>query len=166
MKKKDMFLIIGAVLIVVLTFFAMGTTSANPVIEGPLVLSGEEAGLIKIDYSTYESKMENNENFIIVIESATCGYCQAYMPILEEVTDELVIPVYYIDTSELTQDEYNKLGSSNSYLKRNNWGTPTTLFMAGDTVIDSIPGYVEKSEFLSYVEENVKLTQEENTDVE
>lgn len=37
------------------------------------------------------------------------------------------------------------------------WGTPTTLFMYGNSVIDSIPGYVDKDEFVKFVKENFKV---------
>lgn len=166
MKKKDLVLIIGAILIVVLAFFAMGNTNANPEIEVPLALSGEENGLIKIDYSTYESKIKNGENFIIVIERTGCSYCEMYMPVLESVTKEFSIPVYYIDTADLTQDEYESLGESNSYLKRERWGTPTTLLMSGQVVVDSLGGYVDETEFTKFIKENVILSSEEKNDVE
>lgn len=154
MKKKDIALIAGVVLMVVVTFFAMQNTSAQK-IELPLALSGEEKVLTKIDYSSYVEKINNNDNFIIIIERTGCGYCEMYMPIVEEATKELAIPVYYIDTADLTSDELTDLGVSNSYLKRNQWGTPTTLLMSGSSVVDSISGYVEKEEFVKFINENI-----------
>lgn len=166
MNKKDILLIVGVVLIVIAAFFAMDSTSANPEIEVPLALSKNEVGAIKIDYNTYESKIENNENFIIVIERTGCSFCEKYMPVLETVTNKLEIAIYYIDTADLTQDEYQKLGESNSYLKRERWGTPTTLLLSGKTVIDSIGGYVEEKTLTEFVEKNIILTKENNTDTE
>jgi len=166
MKTKDIILIVGSILVIVIAFFATQGTKANE-IELPLALSGEEVGLIKIDYPTYKQKVENNENFIIVIERTGCSYCEMYLPILEDTTKELSIPVYYIDTAELAQEEYSELTTTNKYLKRNKWGTPTTLLMSGNNVVDSISGYVEKDDFISQIiKENIMLSQEENTDVE
>jgi hypothetical protein len=79
------------------------------------------------------------------------------MPIVEEVAKEKKIPVYYIDTDTLTAEEYNLLSTTNSYLKRNEWGTPTTLFMLGDRVLDSIGGYVEKESVLSFIDGKVVM---------
>lgn len=167
MKKKDIILIVGVILIVVLAFFVTGGTNAQPVVELPLALSGDEVGSIKIDYSTYKSKVENGENFIIVIERTGCSFCEMYMPVLDNVTNELSIPVYYIDTADLTEDEYYDLNDSNSYLKRNQWGTPTTLLMSGNVVVDSISGYVEKDAFVSeIIDGNIILDQEENSEEE
>lgn len=166
MKTKDIILIVGSILVIVIAFFATQGTKADK-IELPLVLSGEEVGLIKTDYPTYKSKVENNENFIIVIERTGCSYCQMYLPILEDATKELSIPVYYIDTAELSQEEYSELTTTNKYLKRNKWGTPTTLLMSGNNIVDSISGYVEKDEFISQIiKENIKLSQDEINDVE
>ena len=77
------------------------------------------------------------------------------MPIVEEVANEKEIPIYYIDTGTLTEDEYNLLSTTNSYLKRNSWGTPTTLFMLGDRVLEAIGGYVEKETVLSFIDGKV-----------
>ena len=51
----------------------------------------------------------------------------------------------------------NLLSTTNSYLKKNNWGTPTTLFMLGDRVLDSIGGYVEKDTVLSFLDGRVTM---------
>lgn len=159
MKKKDIVLIVGVVLIMVIALFAVGGTEAKK-IEGPVALSGDEVGAIKIGYSDYASKIENNENFIIVIERTGCGYCEMYMPIVEQAANELAIPVYYIDTADLTQDELNDLENSNNYLKREKWGTPTTLLLSGSTVLADIGGYVEKDTFVDFIEENIILEDE------
>lgn len=165
MNKKDIALIVGAVLIVVIAIFAFSGNNENKV-ELPLTLSGEDVGIVSIDYSTYKSKVENGENFIVVLERTGCSYCEMYLPVLEDATAELSIPVYDIDTANLTEDEYTELTETNSYLKRNKWGTPTTLLMSGNIVVDSISGYVEKEDFVEFVNENIILSQEETTDVE
>ena len=78
-------------------------------------------------------------------------------PVVEEVANELGIPVNYLNLTNLSSEESNKLSKSNSYLKKNQWGTPTTLFMVGDKVIDSIGQYVDKDTFVSFVKENIKV---------
>ena len=80
-----------------------------------------------------------------------------YMPILEEYAKEKQIAVTYIDTDTLTEDEFNELSTTNKYLKKNNWGTPTTLFMLGDRVIDVIGGYVEKDSIDSFFKDRVVM---------
>ncbi len=154
MKKSD-FIIIGALVIIVLVaiFSTKGTYSVD--VEFPVTLHGE-SGMHKISYSEYEDLVKTDEPFIIIIERTGCGYCQMYMPIVEEVVNEKHISIYYIDTDDLSSEEFQKLESENKYFKKNpKWGTPTTLFMKGDYIIDSIGGYVEKDSFVSFIEDRV-----------
>ena len=156
MKKTD-FILIGVVMLIIVTamFFTKGTI-AEEEINYPLTLAGE-AGLHQITYNDYEEKVENGDAFIVIIERAGCSYCVQYMPIVEEVANEKKIPIYYIDTDTLSQDEYTELSTTNNYLKRNDWGTPTTLFMLGSRVIDSIGGYVDKDSVLSFIDGRVVM---------
>lgn len=156
MKKSD-FVLIGAVLliIVIAVFSSKGNVELEEV-NYPLTLSGE-AGMHQISYDEYAKKVENKEAFIVIIERAGCGYCEQYMPIVTEVAEEKKIPIYYIDTDTLTTEEMNLLSTKNNYLKKNKWGTPTTLFMLGDRVLNSIGGYVEKESVLSFLDGKVVM---------
>jgi len=156
MKKSDLILVGVVLAIVGLAMFSSKGTKALEEVEYPLTLAGE-VGLHQITYSEYEEKVENGGAFIVIIERAGCSYCIQYMPVVEEVAKEKKIPLYYIDTDTLSQEEFNLLSSTNSYLKRNNWGTPTTLFMLGDRVLDNIPGYVDKDGVLSFLDGKVVM---------
>lgn len=156
MKKSD-FILIGVVLLIIVV--AALSTKGNvheEEINYPLTLVGD-AGLHQMTYNDYEEKVKNGEPFIVVIERATCSYCIQYMPIIEEVAKEKNIPLYYIDTDTLTAEENELLATTNNYLKRNQWGTPTTLFMLGERVLDSIGGYVEKDSVLSFLDGKVVM---------
>lgn len=154
MKKSDFILIGVVILIIVAAMFSSKGTVAEEEVNYPLTLAGE-AGLHQITYDEYNSKVENEDAFIVIIERAGCSYCVQYMPVVEEVANEKKIPIYYIDTDTLTSDEFNELSTTNNYLKRNEWGTPTTLFMLGDRVLDSIGGYVDKDTVLSFLDGKV-----------
>lgn len=156
MKKSD-FILIGLVLVVVIVgVLSSKGTRAEEEIHFPLELSGE-VGLNQITYDEYKDMVLNNEAFIVVLKREGCGYCTQYMPIIEEVANDNNIAITYIDTDSLTNEEFNELSSTNEYLKKNSWGTPTTLFMLGDRVIDAIGGYVEKSVVDKFIEDRVVL---------
>ena len=152
-KKSDL-LLIGAVLVILVVGFlsTKGTTSVE--VEYPLVLKGD-AGSKEITYADYDQMVTNGDAFIVVIERTGCSYCEMYMPIIKEVADENKIPIYYIDTDNLSSEEFELLNNKNSYLKRNSWGTPTTLLMLGNRVLDSIGGYVDKSSVESFIKDKV-----------
>lgn len=154
MKKSDFILIGAVVLVVLVALISTKGTKAEEEIDYPLTLAGD-AGLHQMTYNDYETMVDNGDAFIVVIERAGCGYCIQYMPIVEEVANEKGIPMYYIDTDTLSTEEMDKLNNNNSYLKRNSWGTPTTLFMLGDRVIDTISGYVDKETVLSFIDDRI-----------
>ena len=154
MKKTD-FILIGVVLVLVIVGIVSSKgTEALEEIEFPLTLSGE-VGLHEITYSEYEEKVNNGDAFVVVIERTTCGYCQQYMPLMEEVANEQRIAVTYINTDNITEEEFEKLSTTNKYLKKNQWGTPTTLFMLGDRIVDSIGGYVDKASIEAFFKDRV-----------
>jgi len=157
MKKSDFILIGVVVLIIVLCLF---TTKGNEELEEvnyPITLNGE-SGLHQITYNEYEDKVNDGEAFIVIIERAGCGYCTMYMPVVEEVAKEKKIPLYYIDIADLTSSEMRNLERKNKYLKRNsNWGTPTTLFMMGNRVLDALGGYTDKNGVLSFLDGKVVM---------
>lgn len=157
MKKSD-FILIGIVLLVaILCLFTTKGNEKLEEVEYPLVLNGD-AGLKQLTYNEYEDKVNKGEAFIVVIVRDGCGYCTMYTPILEEVAKENKLPLYYIDIADLTSSELNKLETTNKYLKRNSkWGTPTTLFMLGDRVLDALGGYVDKNGVLSFLEGKVVM---------
>ncbi len=154
MKKTD-FILIGVVLVlIVVGIISSKGTESLVEIKFPLELSGE-VGLHEITYSEYEEKVKNGDAFVVVIERTTCGYCQQYMPLMEEVANEQKIAVTYINTDNITEEEFEKLSTTNKYLKKNQWGTPTTLFMLGDRIVDSIGGYVDKASIEAFFKDRV-----------
>ena len=156
-KQKDIILILLVVVLLIVACIVTSTKKESKVdIELPVAVEGE-AGTKTISYTEYEDLMNSNKPFLMVIIQDGCGYCEMYEPVVEEVANELGIPVNYLNLTNLSSEESNKLSKSNSYLKKNQWGTPTTLFMVGDKVIDSIGQYVEKDDFVSFVKENIKV---------
>ena len=155
-KQKDIILIALVVVLLIVAAIVTGNKDSKVDIELPVAVEGE-AGTKTISYTEYEELMNSNKPFLMVIIQDGCGYCEMYEPIVEEVANEYRLPIYYINMTNLNNDEYTALGTSNSYFKKNQWGTPTTLFMVGDKVIDSIGQYVDKDTFVSFVKENIKV---------
>lgn len=158
-KQKDIILIALVVVLLIVAAIVTGNKDSKVDIELPVALEGD-AGFNEITYSNYLEKIDSNEPFLVVIVKDGCGYCEMYEPILKEVADEYNLPINYINLTNLSEEEYNNLAQSNAYLKKNQWGTPTTLFMLGDSVIDSIGGYVDKDKFVNFVKENFVVNED------
>ena len=146
-KQKDIVLVLLAVVLLVVAFVVTGNKAPKVNIELPVALEGE-AGFNEITYSEYVEKMNEEKPFLVIIIKDGCGYCEAYTPIVKEVAEEYSLPIYYINLTNITEEEYTALSKSNSYLKSQQWGTPTTLLMSGNTVVGSISGYVDKDTFV------------------
>lgn len=158
-KQKDIVLVLLVVVLLVVACIVTSNKEPKLDIELPVALEGK-AGFNEITYSEYLENIDSEEPFLVVIIKDGCGYCEMYEPILEEVAGEYKLPINYINLAHLTEEEYNALSTSNSYLKKNQWGTPTTLFMVGTTVVDSIGGYVEKDAFVEFMNKNFVVEQD------
>lgn len=155
-KQKDIVLILLVVVLLIVAGIVTSVKKEKVDIELPAVVEGE-AGTRTITYSEYEELMASKKPFLAIVINDGCHYCEMYEPIVEEVANEYGIPVNYINLAKLSSDEYNSLSNSNSYLRTKKWGTPTTLFMVGNKVIDSIGQYVDKDTFVSFIKENIKV---------
>lgn len=141
-KKSDLFLVLGLVIALVLGFVLMGDKNPGPSYELPLTLAGD-AGLQQLTYAEYQAKIDNNEEFVVILERATCSHCITYLPVAESFAKDNGVPMYYVDTDTFTSDDWNNFDKSISFIKKanNNWGTPTTVVQAGYETV----GYIEGS---------------------
>ena len=148
-KKTDIALVIGAILVIAIGCFVMKGTKAKPTYELPLSLSGD-VGLTKLSYDEYQEKINNNESFVIIIERTTCSHCQNFMPVAEEFAKDNNLPMYYIDTDEMEESQWTELNKSATFFKEkgDNWGTPTTLVQAGKETVDYIEGETTSDKLL------------------
>ena len=164
MKKTDIALIIGVILIVVVGIFAFGKNEEGKIeYELPLVLSGE-TGLQELTYTEYKEKINSQEPFIFIVERTTCSHCQTYMPIAEQFATDNNIPMYYVNTDNITQDEFTSLQKSNTFFKKsgNNWGTPTTMILVGSESVDELEGSTDADGLYEFLEEYIDFESSSN----
>ena len=159
MKKTDIALIVAVVLVMIIGIFAFGkNTEAKIDYELPLTLEGE-SGLSEITYTEYKEKIKSEKPFIVIIERTTCSHCINYMPVAEQFASDYNIPMYYINTDNLSQDEFTALEKSNTFFKKkkDNWGTPTTIIWIGNQAIDYLEGETDEDGINSFLSEYVTL---------
>ena len=80
--------------------------------------------LKEIKYNDVVEKLENKEDFILVVSKTTCSYCNEYKPKLERIAKEYKIEMYYIQTDLI--EEKNKENFENLFHVS---GTPETIFI-------------------------------------
>ena len=110
--------------------------------------------LNEIEYDEIIEKIENKEDFVLLISQTTCSHCANYKPKLKDVANEYKLNVYYIDVDLLEEEEYNNL---NSYLSFKTAGTPVTLFLLNGeekTVANRINGDSSKDKIIKKLKSN------------
>ena len=156
-KKTDIALILGVILVIVISIFAFSGNENK--IEKPIILDDDFAGVKELAYTDYSKMVEENKNFVLLIVREGCTYCESFEPIMEETSTEKNIPVYLVDIATFTEDELNEFYESNKFLSKGDWGTPTTLVLQGSTVIDTLEGMTEKDVLIEFLDENVKIAE-------
>ena len=160
MKKNYILLIVGLVVVVVLVFFVMKGEKYEPSYELPLTLSGE-AGLHQLTYAEYQEKIDNGDEFVVIVERATCSHCVTYMPIAKEFAEDEEVPMYYVDTDTFSEEDWNSFIKSNTYFKKNEqWGTPTTIVLAGNEAVSYIEGTTNSDRLEELYEEYFEYEEE------
>lgn len=99
-------------------------------------------------------KLSKDETIVVWIGLDTCGYCQAYSPLLASVSNKYGITAKYIDASTMTDEDYNILVALEGEegwegYGSNFTGTPFTMIIKNNKIIGGINGYVESQ----YIEE-------------
>lgn len=87
--------------------------------------SKQKKSYIEIDYATYQEKIENQEDFMLYIGSATCSACQRFKTTLEKVITDYDLEIFYIDISKLSKEQNNEIWDTS-----NIGGTPSIVFVS------------------------------------
>lgn len=121
MKNKFLFILIFimVVLVTIIVVFDDNTVYLN-----------------ELDYSTLERKVDNKDNFILLIKQDGCSHCQNFTPKFEKVLKKYGITAYYINITKLTNDEKVKITKLVSFT-----GTPIVFFFEdGEALSTTIDG--------------------------
>lgn len=94
------------------------------------------------------ASLSKNKTIVVWIGYQACGFCQAYAPLLAQVTQEYGITANYIDLTKVTEAEMNTVMSLTG---KGTWadfaasftGTPFTLIIKDNKVVGGINGYTE-----------------------
>lgn len=118
MKKKVIKIILGIILILAVIGIIYASTTLNK-------KNNElDSHLVVLTYKELKEKLDNKEDFILVITKTTCSHCESYKPKLKDVLSKYDIKAYEIALDKLSDDEtkvFNEIANVS--------GTPTTIFI-------------------------------------
>ena len=109
---------------------------------------------IKIDVSRFIGILNSSELSLVYIGRPNSKSCKMYLPILENVTSEENIKVYYLNTDTIdTEREWKMLSDSNDIFKKD-WFVPTTLIVKDNKVIAYKMETMDKEDLLNFLDKN------------
>ena len=121
--------------------------------DNKIIAEDQELLLNYIDYEEYEKLLKSDEKNVIVVGQSTCSYCVQAKITLNEIVEENDITINYLNISYLTEEEGEKFESSLDYFE-GSWGTPIMMIVKDGKIVDIIEQYVEKDEYVEFLEEN------------
>ena len=140
MKAKKRAIILGSICLVIL----IGAFIADRVLS--------KSYFKKLKYDEVIEKIENKDDFVLLISQTTCTHCISYKPKLEEVANEYKINIYFIDVDLLDNEERDKFSSYINYSS-----TPVTVFLKNgveSTVANRINGDASKDKIEKKLKSN------------
>ena len=116
-----------------------------------------ERSYIEVNLSEYKEIQKSKGYNVLFIGRETCSWCGQFKTSINTALQNNNFNVYYIDTDKFTQEQYNELYATDSYLTEEEWGTPLTFIYKDGKRIDVINGYVEASALVDTLKKNKVL---------
>jgi len=149
-KKGDIFKVVG-VIIGIVALFALVFFSST------LRDKGEKLNPIVIDttVSEYFNLKKAEEKVVILFASPDCPWCVKYKPIINKVSSDYELPIYYVNTANMTGDEYSKVVEDSPYMKsEGGFGTPLTLIIGNNEEYASLEGKEDYDDVVKFFKDN------------
>ncbi len=109
---------------------------------------------IKIDVNKFIEILNSSELSLVYIGRPNSKSCAMYLPILENVTKEKKIKVYYLNTDTIdTENEWNALSNSNDLFKKN-WFVPATFIVKSNKIIAYKMETMDNEDLLKFLDKN------------
>lgn len=98
----------------------------------------------------FYSAFNGSENKLVMIGRDNCSWCQLFKPSLDSMKENYNLEYLYVNTNELTSSAFSKL-LKDIGVDKEEFGTPLTLVVKDGEVVDSISGYVDEQELLTFL---------------
>lgn len=146
-KKNKIFNISIIIFIVIIVILIIGS----------LMTDTKPGEFVQINYEQVLEKVENKEDFILVVSQSTCSHCATYKPKLKIIAKDYGVDVFYIDYDKESENDREE------FLKefKLNGATPLTLFFENGkekSILNRIEGdlsskiVIEKMKKMGFIE--------------
>lgn len=108
--------------------------------ESASIKDDEKKDLTSISIDEYLSLKKSSSKYsVIYIGRPTCSHCVIQKPIMEHLVYKDNVTINYLNTDDLSDSDITKLRDSDEYFE-SGWGTPLTLIVKDDKIVDKIEG--------------------------
>lgn len=117
-----------------------------------LNIKDQKQYLIEIKYDKLMEKINNKEDFVLLLSQTTCEHCMDFKPKLNKVSKKYKLYTYYIEVNLLNDEERQGLKNIISYD-----GTPMTVFIFNGTektAANRLDGSVSEEKIIAKLKSN------------
>ena len=125
--------------------------------ENQLIKEDSKLYLNYVTLDEYKDLFNSDTPEVVVLATSYCKFCLAEHPVLIDVAQQTGAKINYIYLDYLfeSQEQYDEFLSSLSWFSENsNFGTPTTLIIKNNEVLDALSGYREKQDIIDFYRKN------------
>lgn len=119
----------------------------------------KEVVLEKIAMNDFITLLNDDSASIIYLARPGCGFCQKQEPIVKEIISEHDLPLFYLNTDDLSEEEFNTIINLDENEKffgtdGEKFGTPTALIVKSGKIVDAQIGLTEKESYEQFLIKN------------
>lgn len=108
----------------------------------------------------YQSILVEGKNEVIFLGRPSCGFCNLFQPVLDDISEKYGITYRYINTDWLTKKELEKVLEKLEIRKRT-FSTPRLIITEGSEIIDHQIGYMDDISLFHFFKKNGLIKEEE-----
>lgn len=109
---------------------------------------GLETNFIEIDNQRFTTILESDNSYFIYIGRPTCPICRELEPILENVLSNIDMTLYYYNTDEARQENYEIMVLLLDSLEI--MSVPTIIYINNGEIVEELNGIQEFDDLLSF----------------
>lgn len=158
-KTKKILIIVGLILVVVVSMLVAKSSYDAQIKaekEEKQKVAESVSNLTVINLDKLEQIFKSEDTKIVFIGSLTCPHCTSIKPKINSLAKELKAEIYYLELSELTNEEQERLYTMNDFLS-NGTSIPLVMAVKKDEVVDSFVGDIETSQIEAFLKKNLNL---------
>ena len=150
MKNKNNIIITIAIVILFILIIVLLINNNNT----------PKGNLEEITYNQIQKKINNKEDFVIVLSQTTCSHCAEYKPKVKQVAKKYNITIYYLDYDKYEEKTMNEIIETFNF----DGGTPTTFFYKEGketSVMNRLTGSVSEDKVIASLKKLGYIKEEE-----